>query len=58
MLDGALLPDASPITALPPLREIAAIELYVSIGSVPPMYSFAQPECGLMVVWTRDSGSP
>lgn len=58
MLDGALLPDASSITALPPLREIAAIELYVSVGAVPPMYSFAQPECGLMVVWTRDSGSP
>ncbi len=57
MVDGTLLPDFSPLTALPPLREIAAIELYLSIGAVPAMYSWAMPECGLMVVWTRDGGA-
>lgn len=57
LVDGSPIP-ASSFTALPPLREIEAIEVYVSIGAVPPQYSFAQPECGLIVVWTRTGAAP
>jgi len=58
MVDGALMPTEMPMSGLPPVREIAAIEVYLSIGAVPAMYTFAQPECGLMVVWLRDGTEP
>jgi hypothetical protein len=58
LVDGALLPDGTPMSGLPPVREIGAIEIYQAIGAVPPMYSFSMPECGLMVIWTRDWASP
>lgn len=54
VVDGALISDPPTLNALPPLREIAAIEVYQSIGAIPPAFSFAMPECGLIVVWTRD----
>lgn len=58
LIDGALMPDGLPMSGIPPLREIGAIEVYLAIGAVPAMYSFAMPECGLIVVWTRDWASP
>ena len=58
VVDGAVMPDGTSLTALPPLREIAAVEIYQSIGAVPAMYSFASPECGLIVFWTRDGSTP
>ena len=58
VVDGAVMPDGMSLTGLPPLREIAAVEIYQSIGAVPAMYSFASPECGLIVFWTRDGLTP
>ena len=58
VVDGAVMPDGMSLTGLPPLREIAAIEIYQSIGAAPAMYSFSTPECGLIVIWTRDGVSP
>lgn len=58
VVDGAVMPDGMSITGLPPLREIAALEIYQSIGAVPAMFSYASPECGLIVIWTRDATSP
>jgi hypothetical protein len=58
VVDGAVMPDGMSLTGLPPLREIAAIEIYQSIGAAPAMYSFSMPECGLIVIWTRDGASP
>lgn len=58
MIDSALLPDNSPLSSLPPLIELAGIEVYPSMGSIPPQFSYAQPKCGLIVLWTRDANSP
>ncbi len=58
ILDGALMAEPVSLTDLPSLKDIAAFEIYLAIGSVPPMYSFAMPECGLLVVWTRDGSEP
>ncbi len=54
IVDGALMGPNTPTSGLPPLREIAAVEIYQSVGSVPAMYNFSNPECGLLVIWTRD----
>ena len=58
VVDGAVIPDGLPLQNLPPLPEVAGIEIYQAIGAVPPQFSFAMPECGLIVVWTRDWSSP
>lgn len=58
LVDGAMLPDDSPIGAVPPLREIAGIEIYQSMGAIPPQFSFAWPKCGLIIIWTRDGAVP
>jgi len=58
VLDGAVMAEGMSITGLPPLREIAALEIYQSMGAVPSMYSYSYPECGLIVIWTRDAMSP
>lgn len=55
VVDGAVMPDGMSITGLPQLRDIAAIEIYQSIGAIPALFSFASPECGLIVLWTRDN---
>ncbi len=58
VVDGSPLPLDAPLTWLPPLREIAAIEIYRSLGAIPPQFSYANPECGLVVVWTRSGSDP
>ncbi|MFN0098764.1 MAG: carboxypeptidase regulatory-like domain-containing protein [Gemmatimonadaceae bacterium] len=58
MIDSALLPDGAPLAGVPPLTELAGVEIYQSMGSIPPQFSYAQPKCGLIVIWTRDAGSP
>lgn len=58
VVDGAVIPDGLPLNTLPPLPEVAGIEIYQAIGAVPPQFSFAMPECGLIVVWTRDWSTP
>lgn len=55
VVDGALMPDGMSITGLPQLRDIAAIEIYQSIGAIPAVFSYASAECGLIVLWTRDN---
>ena len=54
MVDGVLMPDEAAITALPPLSEIAGIEVYSSTGDIPPQFSFARPKCGLIAVWLHN----
>ena len=58
MVDATLLPDDSPLSALPPLMEIAGIEVYNAMGAIPAQFSYAQPKCGLLVIWTRDGREP
>jgi hypothetical protein len=58
MIDSALLPDGAPLAGVPPLTELAGVEIYQSMGAIPPQFSYAQPKCGLIVIWTRDAGSP
>jgi len=58
LVDGAMLPDDSPLGAVPPVRDIAGIEIYQSMGAIPPQFSFAWPKCGLIIIWTRDGSAP
>jgi hypothetical protein len=58
MIDSALLPDGAPLAGVPPLTELAGVEIYQSMGAIPPQFSYAQPKCGLIVIWTRDADSP
>lgn len=58
MIDTALLPDGAPLSGVPPLTELAGVEIYQSMGAIPPQFSYAQPKCGLLVFWTRDAASP
>lgn len=58
IVDGAVIPDGLPLNDLPPLPEVAGIEIYQSVGAVPPQFGFAMPECGLIVIWTRDWSVP
>lgn len=54
VLDGVVLAPGSPLNVLPPTREIAGIEIYTSSLTTPPQFAFANPKCGVIVVWTRD----
>jgi Carboxypeptidase regulatory-like domain len=58
MVDAVLMPDDSPLSMLPPLNEIAGIEIYQASGAIPPQFSYAAPKCGLLIVWTRDGSQP
>jgi Carboxypeptidase regulatory-like domain len=58
MVDAVLMPDDSPLSMLPPLNEIAGIEIYQASGAIPPQFSYAAPKCGLIILWTRDGSTP
>lgn len=58
VVDGTVLVAGTPLNALPPTRDIAAIEVYTSSVTVPPQFAFANPKCGVIVVWTRDASAP
>jgi hypothetical protein len=53
MIDGALLPAEAPLDVVPPVPDLAGIEVYAGAGSVPPQFSVGN-KCGLIVLWTRD----
>jgi hypothetical protein len=36
-----------------PLEMVAAIEIYLDIGSVPPLYRSSHDECGVILIWTK-----
>lgn len=55
LVDGALLPPETPLSALPPVAEMAGIEIYTSAGAIPAQFSFSRAvRCGLIAVWLRD----
>jgi hypothetical protein len=35
------------------LESIAAIEVYLDVGTIPPLYRGTHDECGVILLWTK-----
>ncbi len=54
LLDGIVLPRFFNLDLLPPPKQIAGIEVYSGVATVPPQFGGADRRCGTILVWTNE----
>jgi hypothetical protein len=53
VVDGVPMPTGMGIDMLPPLADIAGVEIHKSLAGVPLQYSIGGAPCGAVLIWTK-----